>query len=154
MMPLPLAAFEQGGPALRPEAFFLGETRGSGVLQTAGGRPSRTFQVLSRGRAAADEIIVDQEIRWGDGEVDRRSFRLRQTGTGRYTGSLTDAAGPVTAEARGNALRLRYLIRHPGITMEQWLYLQPDGRTVLNEGTVRALGIVVARLSEQIGKTD
>jgi hypothetical protein len=38
--------------------------------------------------------------------------------------------------------------------MEQWLYLQPDGRTLLNEGTVRAFGIVAARLSEQIVRAE
>lgn len=152
---LPISAFEQSRPELRPEAFFLGETRGNGVLQTGGGRPSRTFQVISRGRAAGDDgITVEQEIRWNDGEVDRRSWTMRPVGAGRYEGRLSDAAGPVTAEASGNALRLRYLLRNPGVTMEQWLYLQPDGRTVFNEGTVRAFGIVAARLSEQIVKVD
>lgn len=155
MSPIPIAAFEAGRPELRPERFFMGETRGNGVLQTAGGRPSRTFQVVSRGRpAAGGGILVEQEISWNNGEVDRRSWTMRPVGPGRYEGRLSDAAGPVTAEARGNALRLRYLLRDPGVRMEQWLYLQPDGRTVLNEGTVRAFGIVVARLSEQIVRTE
>jgi hypothetical protein len=30
------------------------------------------------------------------------------------------------------------------------MYLQPDGRTVMNEATVRVLGIVAAHLSERI----
>jgi hypothetical protein len=37
-----------------------------------------------------------------------------------------------------------------GAWMEQWLYLQPDGRTVVNEATISLLGLVVARLSERI----
>ena len=42
-------------------------------------------------------------------------------------------------------------MRHPFAgSMEQWLYFQPDGRTVLNEATVRVAGIVVAHLSERI----
>ncbi len=38
--------------------------------------------------------------------------------------------------------------------MEQWLYLQPDRRTVLNEATVRVAGLVVARLSERISRDE
>lgn len=154
MRAMPLSAFEGARPEFRPELFFLGTTRGEGVLQTAGGRPSRLFRVTSIGRATANGITVDQEIRWSDGKLDRRSWTLRQVAPGRYQGRLSDAAGPVTAEARGNALRLTYLLRHPGITMEQWLYLQPDGRTLLNEGTVRAMGIVAARLSERIVRAE
>jgi hypothetical protein len=154
MTPLPLGSFARAGPELRPELFFLGETRGRGVIQTAGGRPSRTFEVVSQGLRQGETIRVDQTIRYGDGKVDRRFWTLRQTGPNRYEGALSDAAGPVRAEVSGNALRLRYLLRRPAVTMEQWLYLQPDGRTLLNEGTVRAFGIVAARLSEQIVRAE
>lgn len=154
MTPMKLDRFAGTGPELRPELFFAGETRGRGVIQTAGGRPSRTFEVQSTGRIESDAIRVDQVIRYGDGKVERRNWQLRRVGPGRYEGALSDAAGPVRADARGSTLRLRYLLRHPAITMEQWLYLQPDGRTLLNEGTVRAFGIVVARLSEQIVRAD
>jgi hypothetical protein len=34
--------------------------------------------------------------------------------------------------------------------MEQGLYLQPDGRTVMNEAAVSVSGVVVAHLSERI----
>jgi hypothetical protein len=149
-----LADFASARPELRPELFFAGETRGRGVVQTGGGRPSRTFAVVSNGIVQGDTIRVDQTIRYGDGKVDRRSWQLRRVAPNRYEGALSDAAGPVRAEAQGNALRLRYLLRRPAITMEQWLYLQPDGRTLLNEGTVRAFGIVVARISEQIVRTE
>ena len=154
MKPMGLADFAGSGPQLRPELFFAGETRGRGVIQTGGGQPSRTFDVVSTGRPQGDAIRVDQIIRYGDGKVDRRFWVLRLTGRGRYEGNLSDAAGPVTAEVSGNTLRLRYLLKHPAITMEQWLHLQPDGRTLLNSGTVRAFGIVVARLSEQIVRAE
>ena len=154
MEPLPITAFESGAPAMRAETFFLGKTRGSGVLQNRVGRPSRAFQVASTGRAVPGGIRVDQEISWSDGEVDRRSWTVRRIDRHRYRGELSDAPGPVTAEARGNVLRLRYKLRDPGVYMEQWLYLQPDGRNVLNEGTITVMGMVVARLSEQIVRAD
>ncbi len=38
----------------------------------------------------------------------------------------------------------------PAVRMEQWMFVQPDGRSVLNRATVTVLGIPVARLSETI----
>ena len=41
-----------------------------------------------------------------------------------------------------------------GMTMEQWIYLQPEGRTALNHATVRMFGVAVARLSETISRAE
>jgi len=40
------------------------------------------------------------------------------------------------------------------VTMEQWLYLLPDGQTVLNDATVRVLGSTYLRLSERIVRVE
>lgn len=141
------------GPALRPEAFFAGETRGRGTLQVAG-RGTRSFDVVSFGRREGEAIRVDQTIRYSDGKVEQRFWVLRPIGPGIYEGTLSDAAGPVRARVSGNALHLRYLVRRPAVVMEQWLTPQPDGRALRNEGTVRAFGIPVARLSERIVRAD
>ncbi len=143
----------RSGPELRPELFFAGETRGRGTLKVAGRRP-RSFDVVSTGQRQGEAIRVDQSIRYSDGKVEQRFWVLRPSGPNRYEGQLSDAAGPVRAETSGNSLRLRYLLRRPAIVMEQWLTLQPDGRTLRNEGTVRAFGIPVGRLSEQIVRAD
>ena len=50
---------------------------------------------------------------------------------------------------------LRYAMRSPwGGRMEQWLTLQPDGRTVVNRATVRVLGLVVTQLTERITRDE
>ncbi len=67
-----------------------------------------------------------------------------------YTGTLSDADGDMTGEVEGNLFHLRYRIRQPAVYMEQWLYLQSDGRTVLNTGEATLLGIPWARLEERI----
>ena len=36
------------------------------------------------------------------------------------------------------------------MTVEQWMDLQQDGRTVHNMGTIRVLGLAVGRLDETI----
>ena len=140
-------------PAFRPEVFFDGATHGEGMLDVRG-RAERRFTVASTGHSERHggfpgDFILDQVIRFADGEVQRRTFRMRPLDAQRYTGSLTGASGPVTASAEGNSFHLRYAMGKAS-SMEQWIYLQPDGRTAFNRATVRVLGAPVAHLSETI----
>ena len=139
-----------GGPVFRPEQFFMGFTRGNGVLATRG-RRDRNFNVTGVGRVASDgTFILDQKIRYADGATDERSFHIRRINDRDYAGTLSGVTGPVSASVDGNTFHVRYLIRRPAITMDQWIYLHPDGLTALNRSTVKILGIPIAHLSETI----
>ncbi len=141
-------------PAFRPERFFDGATHGEGVLAVRG-KADRPFTVSGAGHTESDgTFVLDQTIRYADGAVETRSFRVRPLDEHEYTGTLTGASGPVSARAEGNGFHVRYTVRRPAVTMEQWIYLQPDGRTALNRATVRVLGIPVARLSETISRVE
>ena len=146
------SAFDANRPELQPEVFFAGATTSTGVLETASGAPSRQFHVAGTGEVTADGALqLSQSVVFGDDAPQRRTWLLRRLDAHHYAGTLTDASGPVRAEAYGNLFHLRYAMRRLFAgSMEQWLYLQPDGRTVLNEATVRVAGIVVAHLSERI----
>ncbi|MEO8164607.1 MAG: DUF3833 family protein [Betaproteobacteria bacterium] len=137
-------------PLFRPEQFFAGVTHGEGVLAVRG-KADRAFRVTGTGHTERDgSFVLDQTITYADGEVAQRTFRIRSVDEHEYVGSLTGASGAVSARAENNSFHVRYTIRQPAVTMEQWIYLQPDGRTSLNRATVRVLGIPVARLSETI----
>jgi hypothetical protein len=137
-------------PELRPEAFFAGRTRGEGTF-TMRFRAPRTLRVEGVGQDEGDGTFrLDQQVTFGDGAVETRTWRMRRAGPNEYRATLSDAPGEVTAQVRGNSFHLRYLLRQPAVYMEQWLYLQPDGRTVLNRATVTVLGIPWARLAETI----
>jgi hypothetical protein len=144
--------FAAGTPEMRPEIFFAGATSSSGLLENFAGAPTARFHVEGSGQALPDGgFRLDQTITFDQEPPRTRTWLLRRLDEHRYTGSLTDARGPVTAEAFGDLLHLSYPMQTPFAGwMEQWLYLQPDGRTVVNEATVRVLGVVVARLSERI----
>jgi hypothetical protein len=146
--PLPPAVSDK--PQMRPETFFAGRTRGNGELEVRG-RGVRPFRVESTGRIESDGAFrLDQTVTYADGETETRRWTLRRVDTNTYAGTLSDAAGEVTAETTGNVLHLRYLVRKPAVMMEQRLYLQPDGRSVLCFATVTAAGVPWARLAEQI----
>lgn len=133
-----------------PETFFNGATRGQGTLVRRGKPPER-FTVQSRGRMeSADVFRLDQTVTFENGAIESRTWHIRRLDAHRYSAKLSDAAGDVSAEIRGNLFHLRYLLRRPAIYMEQRLYLQPDGRTVLNIGRVKLFGLLLAQVSETI----
>ena len=142
------------GGELRPEAFFAGRTQGRGTLAIRG-RGSRVVRVESVGTAEpGGDFRIDQIISFGP-RTTRRTWRMRRTGAQTYAATLTDAAGPVTGRVDGRRVTLRYrLQRRPTIMLEQRLYLQPDGRTVLNLTTARLYGLPIARLTEWITRAD
>lgn len=141
-------------PEFRPEAFFAGITHGEGTLVQRGKAP-RKLHVEGLGQPEANGTFrLDQTVTFDDGTTERRTWHLRQESAHTYTGSISDASGKVSAETKGNQFHLRYLLRKPAVYMEQYLYLQPDGRTVLNVATVTVIGIPFARLSEKITRSD
>lgn len=137
-------------PEFRPEAFFMGTTHGEGTLVQRF-KHDRKLSVQGHGEMLADgRFRLDQQVSYANGDTEQRSWYLRRTGPHSYTGTLSDASGNITAETEGNLLHIHYLLRQPAVYMDQRLYLQPDGRTVLNVATVSVLGIPWARLSETI----
>ena len=154
--PLPPESFAEHTPEMRPEIFFAGATASRGVVENSSGAPIRRFQVKGVGRALPDGTFsLEQSITFDAHAPEQRTWILTRLDAHHYSATLTDASGPVAAEAYGDLFHLRYPMKTPpGGRMEQWLYLQPDGRTVMNSATVRVLGVVVARLTETITHED
>ena len=145
-----LPAAEQA--SLDPIAFFTGRTFGTGTLNVvlSGSTP---IAVESVGRPEPGGLLLRQTIREGDQPPRVREWRIRRVAPGRYTGTLTEAEGPVTLTTRGPRALIRYRMKD-GLAVEQQLALQADERTILNDLLVSKWGVRVARLSETIRKVD
>lgn len=134
-----------------PVAWFTGTSHGDGTLHKLLSSPVRT-SVDSVGRPdGAGGMILDQTL-WEPGKPPRkREWVMRPVGQNRFTGTLTDASGPVDLTVSG----ARALIHYPmkgGLQVHQQLALQSDGRTILNRLSVRKFGFEVAHLDETIRK--
>ena len=141
-------------PVFRAEEFFLGRTQSSGKAKQAFSR-AKTLAVQSVGHAEPDgTLVLDQVVHRQDNPPERRQWRIRRLPGGRYSGTITDAKGPVTGEVRGNCLHLRYTVARGGLSVDQYLYLQPGGRTAANRMTFRKLGITFATVEEVIRRVD
>ena len=138
--------------AFNPVDFFRGHTRGEGthkvIFQSA-----KTIKVESFGRAEKDgSMIIEQTIHEPGKPARSRAWRLRQTGTNRFEGTLTDAASPVRVDVAGDSVRIRYKAKN-NLDFDQ--LLTPDGpRQVRNKMRVKRFGLTVAHFNEIIRKLD
>lgn len=147
-----LLALAAATPVFDPLRFFAGHTEGRGRLRIVL-HPPREVRVHGTGRPGPGGLVLTQSVEQQGKPVATRAWVLREVTPGRWAGTLTDAAGPVSAQASGNRLHIAYRTRGK-VRVEQWLTLAADGRSARNQLTARRLGIVVARLDETIIKTD
>ncbi len=114
----------QPGPAFDPVTFFTGATHGDGKLDLVM-KGTRTVTVDSIGRPETNgTLTLTQRIAIQGDPPRTRVWKFRQVAPGRYTGTLTDASGPVETVAIGRAIRIRYPMKG-GLQVEQWLTACP-----------------------------
>jgi len=78
---------------------------------------------------------------------------MRKVGPGRYTGTMSEARGPVTVEEVDG--RYRFQFRMDGsVAVEQWLIPAPDGRSAKSKIIIRKYGIRVGGSDSLIRKLD
>lgn len=136
-------------PVFDPGAFFVGRSSGEGQLSIRG-RGTQPVSVESVGTRQPDgSVRLVQSIRRGADAPTERTWSLRPVTETEWTGTLTEATGPVTARVDGNELRIHYRTG-PFTAVDQRLRLQPGGDVALNRLTVTLLGLPIARLSERI----
>lgn len=141
-------------PAAGPETFFVGRTEGAGTVQVIMAGTHKVRDV-SRGRLDKSGALILEQMVYEEGKpARRRSWRLARSGPNRIAGTISDAIGPVTGEIRGNVLHLNYQAREASAQVEQWITLNPGGRTASNRMIFRKFGFKAATLNSTIRKLD
>lgn len=136
---------------LDPIAYFNRRSHGDAELKVVLSSPT-PVDVESFGTRDGDGLRLRQAIREGGKPVRWREWRIAPVAPGRYSGTLTDAQGPVTITAQGPRGTIRYTMKN-GMQVEQQLALQSDGRTLLNRMVVTKWAVPIAQLDETIRKT-
>ena len=151
MLLMAAAAPAQAPKPFDPVAFFTGATHGRGELRELLGKPKKT-STQSVGRVDRDGwLILEQKVAVEGDPLRQRRWRLKQTSPGKFSGTLSDAKGPVEAEVRGQTVRIRYVMTG-NIKVEQTLTPLPGGRAVIARGTFRKFGVKVAIMKERVEK--
>lgn len=131
-----------------PIRFFLADSVGEGTLRKLLGH-TVPVQVTSSGSGDLQQLRLVQTIREGSNPARTRVWTIRRIDDRHFTGTLTDAAGPVHIEVRGSIAFVHYRMKN-GLIVDQQLALEPNSLVICNELKVSKLGIPVARLNETI----
>lgn len=126
-----------------PLAFFEGRTVSEGTTKVMLRKPFRArSQGVGRIEPDGSLLLVQQVEEGGEPKKERR-WRIRQVAPGSFTGTMSEAVGPVKVDKVGQRFRFRFRMKG-GLAVEQWLTPLADGITARSTLTVRKLGISVA----------
>ncbi|MFL6829339.1 MAG: DUF3833 family protein [Sphingomicrobium sp.] len=140
-------------PSLDMLAFFSGRTHADNVLKVAL-KPSAKLVVDSiGGKGDRGDFVLIDTVHEGDKPVRTRKWIMRPVGPDHYTGSLSDAVGPVDVVVRGGTATIRYTMKG-GLKVTEVMQLKPDLRTMSNSVVVRKFGMKFATVDGTIRKLD
>ena len=130
-------------PLADPLRFFEGRTESVGIMKMIMKKPYKV-RSIGQGKIAADGTLhLVQQVRDEGQPPKERVWRIRQVAPGKFTGSMSEAKGPVTIEQVGKGYRFRF--KMPGnLSVEQWLVPNGDGKSGSSKLTIRKYGMKVA----------
>lgn len=152
---VPAEHFAGTKPTFDPMAYFTGHTHSWGLFENRAGNPSRSFTTNCVGRMENGALQLDQLFTYEDGSTQQRHWRIQRVDAHRFVATAGDVVGTGTGESYGNAFHWEYTVAlKPGnglfnVRLRQWMYLQADGRTMLNRGSVNKFGVEIAQVTEQ-----
>ncbi len=144
--------YAEQAPTLDLRTYFNGTLDAHGIFQDRSGEVKRRFHVVIEASWEGDTGVLDEHFTYADGETQRRVWTIVDHGAGRYTGTADDVVGEAVGEARGNALRWRYVLALPvdgktyHVDFDDWMYLMDD-QVMLNRSVMSKFGI---RLGEVV----
>ena len=132
-------------PLLDLKTYFNGEIVAHGLFTDRAGKVLRRFTVQMTGRWDGAQGTLDERFTYSDGKTERRVWRLRDEGNGRWTGRADDVVGVAEGRSAGNALNWTYTLSLPvdgkvyEVQFDDWMYLV-DGRVMLNKARMSKFG--------------
>jgi len=133
-------------PVLDLRQYFNGTLDAYGVFTDRSGQVVKRFTVVMRCSWNGEDGVLDEDFVYSDGTTQKRIWRLKHLGNGRYSGTAGDVIGTAIGEARGNAFRWGYTMALPvdgkvyEVQFDDWMYLM-DERVMLNKATMSKFGI-------------
>lgn len=126
-----------------PMSFFVGRTEGVGEVKVIFHQAYSTRNI-GEGRIEPDGslLLVQQVFDQGKPPHERR-WHVRELGPGRFGGTMSEAAGPVTIDKVGDGYRFRFTMNGQ-LNVEQMLVPLAGGRSASSTAEVRKFGLVVA----------
>lgn len=141
-----VAQYAAEQPVLDLRRYFNGTLDAYGVFTDRSGAVVKRFTVVMRCQWNGDEGVLDEDFTYSDGTRQKRVWRMKHLGNGRFSGRADDVVGEAFGEQQGNVFRWGYTLRLPvdgktyDVQFDDWMYLM-DERVMLNKATMRKFGI-------------
>jgi hypothetical protein len=136
-----------------PIRFFEGRTESIGTVKIAMKKPFRS-RTVGKGEIMSDgSLNLVQRVEDEGHPARERRWRMRKVGNGRYTGTMSEAKGPVTVDELDGRYRFRFRM-DSSVSVEQWLTPAADGRSAKSNTTFKKFGISVGKSDALIRKVD
>jgi hypothetical protein len=133
-----------------PLRFFDGRTESVSTVKVIFRKPYRT-RALGTGHIENGRLELVQRVERDGHPTKIRRWSIHQAGPGHYTGTMTEAVGPVDIQEVDGRYRFRFKM-NGHLSVEQWLTPQPGWRSAANNVTIRRLGITVGSSEGTIRK--
>ncbi|QID17080.1 DUF3833 domain-containing protein [Nitrogeniibacter mangrovi] len=154
-----IEAYRDTTPRLVLEDYFNGTLDAWGMFQDRSGKVIKRFHVLIEARWQGAVGRLDERFTYDDGSTQRRVWTLTARGDGHYTGLADDVVGQAQGQARGNALRWRYVMALPvngktyHVDFDDWMYLMGDG-VLLNRSVMSKFGVRLGEVTLSFRKRE
>lgn len=139
-------------PVLDLRQYFNGTLDAYGVFTDRSGKVVKRFTVVMRCSWNGDEGVLDEDFAYADGTTQKRVWRLKHLGKGRYEGRADDVVGVARGQTAGNAFRWGYTLALPvegrvwEVQFDDWMYLM-DPRVMLNKAAMSKFGIALGEVT-------
>lgn len=139
-------------PALLLEQYFNGRVDAWGMFTGRSGEVVKRFTVAMDCSWSGADGVLDEDFTYSDGTKQRRIWRVRKLGEGRYSGRADDVVGEATGTAAGNTIRWTYTLALPvdgrtwHVDMDDWMHLV-DETTLLNRTVMSKFGVRLGEVS-------
>ncbi len=133
------------------ERFFRGQARATGTFRAINGT-RRDLDIALRGTVTKTGLTLREDIRYDDGQTERKTWHFVRTGPSTYSGTREDVIGGTTVRVDGNVVRFNYLVDlDPGPKQDVYRFFDTltfsrDGRTMSNTAVVWKTILPVARV--------
>jgi hypothetical protein len=141
-----IETYAQDKPLLDLAQYFNGTLDAYGVFTDRSGTVVKRFTVVMVCTWNGDDGVLDEDFRYSDGSTQKRIWRLRKLGDGRYSGRADDVVGEARGETRGNTFHWTYTLNLPvdgrvfEVQFDDWMYLMTD-KVMLNKAAMSKFGV-------------
>ena len=144
--------YKNTSPKIKIEEYFLGNVNAWGIFQGRNGKVKRQFTAKMTGAIDGENLILNEDFSWNDGEKQKRNWTIKKIGNNRYEGTASDVVGIAKGVSYGSAFKFEYNLVIPfkdkkiKVRFDDWIFKQDD-QVAINRAIVSKFGFKVGELT-------